>query len=69
MLRALALLLVGIMSLSSVSIAEETKVAEESKIDNVTTDSKMEDRKFYLKAMADRGFLDKQLPENIKIIQ
>jgi len=55
MLRALALLLVGIMSLSSVSIAEGTKVAADNKV----VDSKMENRKFYLKAMADRGFFQK----------
>ena len=41
MLRALQLLLVGIFALSATSFAE---------------DSKIEDRKFYLKAMADRGF-------------
>ena len=55
MLRALALLLVGIMSLSSVSIAEGTKIAADNKV----ADSKIENRKFYLKAMADRGFFQK----------
>jgi len=55
MLRAVALLLVGIMSLSSVSLAEGTKVAGDNKVE----DSKMENRKFYLKAMADRGFFQK----------
>lgn len=41
MVRALLLLFIGIFSLSAISFAE---------------DSKIEDRKFYLKAMADRGF-------------
>ena len=52
MLRAVALLLFGIMSLAGVSIAEETKPAVEKSEEK----AKMEDRKFYLKAMADRGF-------------
>ncbi len=55
MFRALALLLFGILSLSSVSFAEGAKVAAEQKVE----DSSMEGRKFYLKAMADRGFFQK----------
>ena len=56
MLRAVALLLMGVLSLSGVSIAEETKVAEAQKETALSEDSRMEDRKFYLKAVADRGF-------------
>jgi opacity protein-like surface antigen len=59
MLRAVAILLVGILSFSGLVMAEETNLAESTKTTNVSsisTNSKMEDRKFYLKAIADRGF-------------
>jgi len=49
MLRAIALLLIGMISLSPSVFAEDSKAKDE----------KMEDRKFYLKAMMDRGYFQK----------
>lgn len=49
MLRAIALLLIGIFSFSPSVFAEDSKAKN----------AKMEDRKFYLKAMMDRGYFQK----------